>query len=492
MSQPNAAVLLLSILCLVGAARTASAEGTLDPRDAPNSLPGVVRVGIPAANRVGVAAAGTAGYGFTESVIAQNDKHGRVFGSVAASFRPNEWFAAALRIDGRYDWHRDVPEGNGGGAVGEPRLSFRATTGANDLRLGLEAGVRFPGERAPSVSFSAVSPEISVQTAYVPSSGSVAFGSQLGFRYDRSAESISNPDCLGRADRMSLGVSDTNAVLLGVGGVARVASNVEMLAEWSWDVRVPSKGASAAQSPMRVDLGARYLASDTLALQLVAEVSPSSRPAVGAGEPLAVIEPRFSVFAGINIRPSLPVVEAPPPPPPPPEKPAEVATVGHVEGRVTDDGGRPIAGAKLHAGKADAGVDAKTNEFGTFELAGLPVGKVDVTVTAEGYREQVKTIDVAASGGAAVEIQLERTLPQGQIRGLARSFAGQPIKGATVRIEPVGKELVVGEGGRFEVDVPPGEYDVIVKATGYADQHRHVRVEANGVVVLDLDMRTRR
>jgi hypothetical protein len=50
----------------------------------------------------------------------------------------------------------------------------------------------------------------------------------------------------------------------------------------------------------------------------------------------------------------------------------------------------------------------------------------------------------------------------------------------------------VGEGGRFEVDVPPGEYDVIVKATGYADQHRHVRVEANGVVVLDLDMRTRR
>jgi hypothetical protein len=159
---------------------------------------------------------------------------------------------------------------------------------------------------------------------------------------------------------------------------------------------------------------------------------------------------------------------------------------------VTDDGGRPIAGAKVHVGKPDAGVDAKTNEYGTFQLTGLPVGKTDLTVSAEGYRDGARTIDVAATSGQAVEIQLDRSLPQGQIRGLARSFAGQAIKGATVRIEPIGKELQVGEGGRFEVDVPPGEYDVIVKATGYADQHRHVRVEANGVVVLDLDMRTRR
>ena len=112
-------------------------------------------------------------------------------------------------------------------------------------------------------------------------------------------------------------------------------------------------------------------------------------------------------------------------------------------------------------------------------------------MSAEGYREQTRTIEVTADA-PQLEIQLEKALPQGQIRGLARSFSGQPIKGATVRIDPLGKEVTVGEGGRFEVDVPPGEYDVIVKATGYADQHRHVRVEANGVVVLDLDMRTRR
>src|SRR5689334_6855736 len=126
MSQPISAA-LLSIFCLVCAARTASAEAPpSDMGDAPSALPGIVRVGVPAPNRLGVAAAGTAGYGFTESILAQNDKHNRVFGSVAASFRPNDWFAAALRIDGRYDWHRDVPDGNGGGAVGEPRLVLRA------------------------------------------------------------------------------------------------------------------------------------------------------------------------------------------------------------------------------------------------------------------------------------------------------------------------------------------------------------------------------
>jgi len=161
-----------------------------------------------------------------------------------------------------------------------------------------------------------------------------------------------------------------------------------------------------------------------------------------------------------------------------------------VAGRVTDGGGRPIAGAKVHLGTPGA-TDLLTNDSGEFELGGVLVGKTDLTVSAEGYKEQVHHIAVTSAESAPVEIQLERALPVGQIRGLARSFSGEPIK-ATVRVEPIGKELVVGVSGRFEVDVPPGEYDVIVKAPGYADQLRHVRVEANGVVVLDLDMRTHR
>ncbi len=485
MSQPTSAAVLV-VFCFVSAARAAWGQTSgADVGESPNALPGVVRVGIPVAPRTGLAGAGTAGYGFTESVLSQGDKSHRVFGSLAASFRPNDWFAAALRFDGRYDWHSNVPDGNGGGAIGEPRILLRAASGSGDFKIGAEANVRFPGESAPSVNFAAVSPELSLLAAYAPAAGQVSIGSQIGFRYDRSGDTVPTPDRLLRADRMSLGVSDTNALLLGLGFVFRASKSVEALAEWSWDVRVPSKGAGAMESPMRIDLGGRYYASDTLALQLVAEVSPSSRPTIGPGAPLVVIEPRASVFAGISFRPSVPA----------PEETRFLrtrCTVGRVVGRVTDDGGRAIAAAKVHIGKADSGIDVQTSDYGAFERAGVPIGKTDLTVSAEGYREQTRALEVTAAEAPQIEIQLEKALPQGQIRGLARSFAGQPIKGGTVRIEPLGKEVTVGEGGRFEVDVPPGEYDVIVKATGYADQHRHVKVEASGVVVLDLDMRTRR
>ncbi len=494
MNRPLEAA-LAAIFCAVTASRAVLAQAEPDVRDAPTSLPGIVRVGIPVeTQRTGLAVAGTAGYGFTESVLAQNDRSHRLFGSIAASFRPNDWFAAGLRLEGRYDWHRNVPDGNGGGAVAEPLFILRAVTRAgSSLRVGAEAGAQLPGEKAPSISFAAISPELSLLAAFLPAPGSIELSSRIGFRYDRSAQTVPSPDRLERADRLSLGVSDTNALLLGLGVVGRVAMPLEALAEWTWDLRVPSKGTTAMQSPMRVDVGARYLATETMAVQLVVEASPSSRPPVGPGTPLVVIEPRVSVFAGINFRPSLP--RAAPPPSNSivnPDRPAELTTAVRITGRVTDDGGHPIVGAKVHAGTTDAGVYSKTDGNGAFQVSGVPPGKTDVTVTAEGYRDSTRSIDVGGAGTPPLEVQLERALPSGQIRGLARSFAGQPIKGATVRIEPIGSELVVGEGGRFEVDVPPGEYDVIVKATGYADQHRHVRVEANGVVVLDLDMRTRR
>jgi hypothetical protein len=457
-----------------------------------SALPGIVRISVPGRfARLGPGLAATAGYGFTESVVADSDKSHRVFGSVAASYRATEWFALGVRFDGRYDWHTGVPGGNGGGAVGDPGLLFQAGTTTKDLALGAEARVGFPGGKAPSLKFSAVSPELSALVAYAPKSVPLVLASRVGFRIDRSAETVPDPDRQMLADRISLGVSDTNALLLGAGISTPVTQEVEALAEWTWDVRVPAKGVGAAQSPMRLDFGGRFRASDSVSLELVAEFALSARPPIGIGTPLAVTEPRFGVFAGFAVRPPVPRTEETPTTPPVGSEPPTVTSKGRVAGRVTDGGGRPIAGAKVHVGTPGA-TDQMTNDRGEFELGGVLVGKTDLTVTAEGYKELVHPIAVTSAESAPIEVQLERALPVGQIRGLARSFNGEPIKAATVRVEPIGKEAVVGASGRFEVDVPPGEYDVIVKAPGYADQLRHVRVEANGVVVLDLDMRTRR
>jgi hypothetical protein len=487
MNRSLVASLLLTCAFVLGAATAIADPAPYEVGETANALPGVVRIAVPGRiERLGPGGAATAGYGFTEAVVAQSDKSHRAFGSLAASYRATDWLALGLRFDGRYDWHSNVPGGDGGGAVGDPSLLFQAGTTVNDLRLGTEARIAFPGGKAPSLKVSAVSPELSLLAAYAPASLPMVLASRVGFRIDRSAETVPEPNRVSLADRISLGVSDTNALLLGAGVAARVTDDVEALAEWTWDVRVPSNGVRAVESPMRADVGGRLRASDTVVLQLVAEVGLGGRPPIDVGTPLAVIEPRFGIFAGLGIRPNAPRVEAPPPAVVT-VAPAAIS-VGRVTGRVTDDGGRPIAGAKVRVG---AGGDQTTNERGEFEQGAVPAGKTDITAVAEGFREKVLTIAVTSTDAPPLDIQLERALPVGQIRGLARSFNGEPIK-ATVRIEPIGKELVVGASGRFEVDVPPGEYDVIVKAAGYADQQRHVRVEANGVVVLDLDMRTRR
>ena len=496
--------LLLGIVLRAGAA--AAQTRALEVGDTTSALPGVVRVPMAgSAERLGPAAAVAGGYGFTESVLAQKDTHHRLLGSLSASLRSSEWLAFALRLDGRYDWHRGVPDGNGGGWIGEPRLIGRvgSSSGAG-LGLGAQAVIALPGAKAPSADFNATSPELSVLASYAPPSWPVALTSELGFRLDRSAQTVPDPDRLRRADRLALGISDTNALLLGAGVVGRAANGLEALAEWTWDLRVPPEGLRATDSPMRLDAGVRWTPTDrgTVQLQLLVEVSPSSRPSIGPGEPLAVVEPRVSGIMGLILRPSRPSAAPPPseaasaPPPKPTEQAAAPAApseakAGSARGRITDQDGRAVARARVHIGGLEAGVDVETDAQGGFERGEIAPGKTEVSVAAEGYRGETRSVEIVAGQTAELDVQLTRALPEGQIRGLVRSFAGASIA-ATARIEPLGKEVAVGESGRFEFDVPPGDYDVIVRAPGYVDQHRHVRVEANGVVVIDLDMRTRR
>ena len=44
------------------------------------------------------------------------------------------------------------------------------------------------------------------------------------------------------------------------------------------------------------------------------------------------------------------------------------------------------------------------------------------------------------------------------------------------------------DGGRFEVDVAPGSYEVRVSASGYEPQRRRIQVERNGVTLLNIDL----
>jgi hypothetical protein len=243
----------------------------------------------------------------------------RLFASTALSFRPNGWSYVGLRLDGRYDWHRNVSTGPTSGWVGEPQLFFRVEPEMpGEMHLGAQTIVRFPGDRVPSIEFAATTPEVSVFATYAPSSRPVAFTSLVGFRLDRSAEAVPSPDFLNRAQRLSVGASDTNALLLGLGVVGRVSMQWDVLGEWTWDVRVPAKGVAPLRSPMRIDAGARFTPSEngSFQFQVLAEVSPSGRPSIGPGEPLVIVEPRVGLVLGVNLLPRrpLPLSDGPPPP----------------------------------------------------------------------------------------------------------------------------------------------------------------------------------
>ncbi len=278
-----------------------------------SALPGAVRVPLRAASqREGFAFTATAGYGYTESILGEGDVNQRVGASLGASFRPNPWLAVALRVDGRYDWHSHLSTGDTSGWVGEPTILARFEPPMEgDVRVGAEAGLAFPGRKVPSIEPNATSPELSLYATFAPSAASFAVGARAGFRLDRGDRALADPDRLTRPQRLSIGVSDTNALLLGLAGAARVAKHWEALAEWTWDLRVPANGTTALESPMRIDAGARVIpdvARSHIQIQLLVEVSPSARPTIGSGEPLVIVEPRVGLFVGLTFLPLPPAL----------------------------------------------------------------------------------------------------------------------------------------------------------------------------------------
>jgi uncharacterized membrane protein len=73
------------------------------------------------------------------------------------------------------------------------------------------------------------------------------------------------------------------------------------------------------------------------------------------------------------------------------------------------------------------------------------------------------------------------------VRGVVRSFGGQGLS-AKVRVMPLGTEGATDASGAFQIDVPPGAYEVTIESDGYETQTRQVKVEQQGVVILNADL----
>ncbi|HXJ20161.1 MAG TPA: carboxypeptidase-like regulatory domain-containing protein [Polyangia bacterium] len=371
-----------------------------------------------------------AGFGYTGSVLGAGDSHDRLAGRLMVDGRVLPWLALTLTLDGRYD-HHDVPgQATQSGYVGDPRVSARADRRLNaDFRIGARFGLWLPGADAPSLPLDAASPELALLATYAPPKLPLAISVNAGYRLDRSAHTAENAAALSPSDRLALGVSDFDAVLLGA-GASIGHGKVQGYLEGSWELLVGSRAPGALASPIYLGAGARAVIAPQLRAEAGIEVSPSERPDLSASAPLVVVPPRVAGWLGLSYRfgPEAHRPSRPPPAPPPPEPPPP--------------------------------------ELSSHEEADPP----------------------AVPG------------PGSQLRGLVRSLHHGDVVAADIEIKPVGDgaggddatRRIRATGGQFQLDVPPGEYEVGITAPGFEPQRRRVRVEDNGVTLLDIDLKVAR
>ncbi|HMI92429.1 MAG TPA: carboxypeptidase-like regulatory domain-containing protein, partial [Polyangiales bacterium] len=473
---------------------------------------GFERIHLPAARAPELALAASAGYAFTEAQAAESGAHHRAAGSLAFGAALRDWLGVGLRFDGRHDVHPDDGMGSDSGTVGDPRLLVRAGGAASDgVLLGGEASLWIPGENAPSLSFAASTLDLRATAALLPPASAWAFAASAGYRLDNSARAAPALEDLRPGDRFGLALSSFDAVLAGL-GVAHRAGALELLAEASWDVLVGSGAPSALDSPLRLLLGARVQLGAALQLAFAAIASPSGRSSSIAAQDLVPAEPRFALQAGLRFgfgastaRDADEDATGLAPPPSAVAHPARAASSGPVTGRVLDADGAPVAGARVSlrsegsaadGGANEQGLEAETDADGRYAFEQVPFGTVSLSAEREGYAGASWSLELGSDSGELPDQVLPRAA-LGELRGLALSFRGKPVP-ARIAVRPLEppdaavNELAAGTDGRFRIELPPGRYEVEVGAPGFVSQTRKVEITADGVVILNLDLRAAR
>lgn len=480
---PTYAFVLSGIVGLVlSPAAVVRAEAAPGVGPASDAQPGIFRV--PVAEPTEPAAALSAGYGFTEKLDGGAGPSHRVSGRAAGALAVLPWLNAGAVLNGRYDHHTGT-----GGALFDGGLAARVALEVGSLRLGGELAAWVPGAEQAGAMVRATS--LDAHLLFGMKLGGATVALTGGYRLDRSAEAAERAPRLGFGDRAALGSSDFDAILVGAGTSIPVGP-AELLAEVSGSVLVGDGAPPFVQSPLHATLGGRLSLSERLSLELLADGTLGERPAVGPAEPLVPIDPRIAGLVGLRYRfttkkaPAVPPTERPEPrptvvtaPPPPVDAPFEVV--------LTDEDGAPVRNADVVVKLGERAEPLRGDDTGHYQSEHAPKGPAKLVVKAPGYEPFERDVVVESGKRVSFPAKLKSLPPPSQVRGIVRSFGGQGLV-AKIRVDPVGIEATTDESGGFQLDVAPGSYDVTIEAPGYESQRRQVRVDPQGVVILNADL----
>lgn len=502
---------LLALLTLSASSVPASAQSPApcarcSVADASDALPGLATSAVPQLQRaVSATFVGGGSYGVNVDPIGSGSLHHRLSGSIAGAVHVVPWLAIGLRMNGRYDL---VTAGgrSDDGLFGYPTLSLRLSAEpVAGLTIGLDAQAMVLGAEAPSFELGSTSALLRALGAYAIElgGGRLVLVLNVGYFLDnsRAAAPRGVTDNLSAEDRLSLGVSDTGAVVASL-GAAYVTDGLDVYGEVS--SRIYTDGSVIGSSPVRIGAGARFwLAPEVFYLGLGADVrvTPQSAALVGTGTaPNAPVEPALSVMLTVGVRigaetpPGETLIVATDETDETDETTDETPTptTGTAVGRVLE-GQSAIAGASVELTSDADGTarTASTDDDGRWQIADVPLGSARYRITSEGRDPVEGTLTIVAGAPTETASSMSRALPQGEIRGVIQASNGTPIA-ARVIIRPLGRELTADAEGSFAVEVPPGEYDVEVSHAGHRSQTRHVTVAEQGVVVLNVQLRAGR
>ena len=167
--------------------------------------------------------------------------------------------------------------------------------------------------------------------------------------------------------------------------------------------------------------------------------------------------------------------------------PADPSTTGVVDGYVTnEETGKGLISALVSFEHTQPGgetvvVKGHTDKEGYYIIGGMPIGRNEVTVAADGYLTTGTVVNVIQAEGATEPQRADFALVGGETKitvsgRVVDVFTQQPIVGAEVTVdemEPVHSDAA----GAFSVpDVFVGERTVVVKAPGYDDYRQNVDV----------------
>jgi len=429
----------------------------------------------------------SAGYAHTESVLGTDDHHERIFSEFAAAWARLSWLQLGLKLDGRYDLHRSATLGNDSGFAGSTELMTRhAFEVSSKVSLAAQTRFRFPGATDTKLGFSGVSSELSGLASWKAWEGGELSG-VLGYRFDRSAHALKDPDALSQADRLGASVSRYDAVLVG----AMMSAQLErftVVGEWSWDVNVGAGSPTPGESPMRLRAALQTVVGDRWVPGGEIGVTLSSRPQF---DDLVRIEPRFwaAFTLGILLGKKPEVAREPESLGAAIEGEPKPAAKGELVVLVTD-ADAPMAGAAVTITMGEETLSGETDESGRARFRVVRGEPLKIDVAAQGCRPSSQEV-VLEQAHLELPVAVERSLPEGEIKGKVRSLRGGPLK-AQIEILTTGQVIQTADDGTFLIDVPPGDYRLRISAEGHEPQERSAQVERLGVTILVVDLRRTR